>query len=65
MEDHEISGSASKLESVNFAYQLEAGRIHNLKADRFIVDPKGGDAHGFVFVPEVAWAISRAVVSQG
>lgn len=63
MEDHEISGLAARLESVNFAYKWEVGCIHNLKDDRFIVDPKGGDAHGFVFVPEVAWAISRAVVA--
>lgn len=38
---------------------------HNLKVkdDRFIVDPHGGDAHGFVFVPQVAWAISRALIT--
>jgi hypothetical protein len=37
--------------------------IHNLKDDRFIVNPKGGGAHGFIFVSEVAWGISRAVVA--
>ena len=63
METGEISALADRLESVKFAYKWEAGRIHNLKDDRFIVDPKGGDAHGFVFVPEVAWAISRAIVA--
>ena len=45
------------------AYTLEPGRIHNLKADPFIRDPNGGDAHGFVWVPEVAWAVSRAIVA--
>jgi hypothetical protein len=63
MEPGEISVLADQLESVNFAYKWNAGCIHNLKDDRFIVDPQGGDAHGFVFVPEVAWAISRAVVA--
>jgi hypothetical protein len=63
MEPGEISALAATLESVNFAYKWESGRIHNLKDDRFIVDPQGGDAHGFVFVPEVAWAISRAIVA--
>jgi hypothetical protein len=63
MEAGEIAASAAQLESVKFAYKWNAGCIHNLKDDRFIVDPQGGDAHGFVFVPEVAWAISRAVVA--
>jgi hypothetical protein len=63
MESGEIALSATSLEPVNFSYRWELGKIHNLKDDRFIVDPKGGDAHGFVFVPQVAWAISRAVVS--
>jgi hypothetical protein len=63
MEAGEISNSATALEAVNFYYKWAPGCIHNLKDDRFIVDPHGGDAHGFVFVPQVAWAISRAVVS--
>jgi hypothetical protein len=63
MEAGEIANSATVLEPVHFHYKWEPGRIHNLKDDRFIVDPKGGDAHGFVFVPQVAWAISRAVVA--
>jgi hypothetical protein len=63
MEAGEISALADTLQPVRFAYKWEAGRIHNLKDDRFIVDPQGGDAHGFVFVPEVAWVISRAVVA--
>jgi hypothetical protein len=63
MEAGEIANSATVLEPVHFHYKWEPGRIHNLKDDRFIVNPKGGDAHGFVFVPQVAWAISRAVVA--
>ena len=63
MEDGEISAAATELLAVGGAYTLEAGRIHNLKADAFIRDPKGGDAHGFVWVPEVAWAVSRAILS--
>jgi hypothetical protein len=63
MEPGEISDSSTTLEAVNSDYQWEPGRIHNLKDDQFIVDPNGGDAHGFVFVPQVAWALSRAVVS--
>jgi hypothetical protein len=63
MEPGEISKSAMTLEPVDFKYQWEPGRIHNLKDDRFIVDPEGGDAHGWIFVPQVAWAISRAVVA--
>jgi len=63
MEAGEIANSATALEPAYFNYKWELGRIHNLKDDRFIVDPKGGDAHGFVFVPQVAWAISRAVLA--
>jgi hypothetical protein len=63
MEPGEISNSATTLGAVNYSYKWEPGRIHNLKDDRFIVDPNGGDAHGFVFVPQVAWAISRAIVA--
>ena len=63
MEPGEIAKSAITLEPVDFKYKWEPGRIHNLKDDRFIVDPNGGDAHGWVFVPQVAWAISRAVVA--
>jgi len=63
MEPGEISNSATTLEAVKFNYKWEPRRIHNLKDDRFIVDPHGGDAHGFVFVPQVAWAISRALIT--
>jgi hypothetical protein len=63
MGDGEVSASAAELLDVRKAYTFQAGRIHNLKSDAFIVDPKGGDAHGFVFVPQVAWAISRAMLA--
>jgi hypothetical protein len=55
--------SAAELLARQQPYVFEAGKIHNLKADAFIVDPDGGDAHGFVWVPEVAWAISRAILA--
>lgn len=63
MENGEVSTSAAELFPKARAYTFERGRIHNLKSDAFIVDPKGGDAHGFVWVPEVAWAISRAMLA--
>jgi hypothetical protein len=62
MELNEISAAATLLTDVKLPYVLEPGKIHNLKADAFIVNPKGGDAHSFVFVPQVAWAISRAML---
>jgi len=63
MDSGEIFDGANALLAVGSKYQLQAGKFHNLKSDDFVVDPQGGDAHGMVFVPEVAWAISRAVVS--
>ena len=42
MEQGEISKLAVALLPVASPYQWEAGRIHNLKDDRFIADPKGG-----------------------
>jgi predicted alpha/beta hydrolase family esterase len=63
MEDKEVFTTTKKLVGVGGAYQWEAGHFHNLESSDFIRNPTGGDAHGFVFVPEVAWAISRAVVS--
>lgn len=63
MDSGEIFDGANTLLAVGSRYQFQAGKFHNLKSDDFIVDPQGGDAHGMVFVPEVAWAISRAVVS--
>jgi hypothetical protein len=63
METGEIAATATALLDTNQPYTFEAGRIHNLQSDGFIRDPAGGDAHGFVWVPQVAWAISRAILS--
>jgi hypothetical protein len=63
MEDGEIFATTNTLLPVGQPYQWQGGRFHNLESSKFIVDPKGGDAHGWVFVPQVAWALSRAVVS--
>lgn len=62
MEPGEVFETIKTMLPVGAAYQWKAGRIHNLDSTKFIIDPKGGDAHGFVFVPEVAWAISRAII---
>jgi hypothetical protein len=64
MQPQEVSESLAKLGPIKSRYEWDRSQIYNLKDDQFIVDPNGGDAHGWVFVPEVAWAISRAVVSQ-
>jgi predicted alpha/beta hydrolase family esterase len=64
MGEKEISVAATRLLRVGSAYQFEAQLLHNLLSDEFIKDPTGGDAHGFVFVPEVAWAISRAILFE-
>ena len=63
MTEGEIFTTTKKLLGVGGAYKWQAGKFHNLESSDFIVDPGGGDAHGWVFVPEVAWAISRAVIS--
>lgn len=63
MNDGEIFTTTKKLLAIGSAYRWQPGKFHNLESSEFIVDPAGGDAHGFVFVPQVAWAISRAVVS--
>jgi hypothetical protein len=62
MEAGEIFATTKTMLPVGESYQWKAGRLHNLDSTKFIVDPKGGDAHGFVFVKEVAWAISRAII---
>lgn len=62
MEAGEIFETTKTMLPVGEAYQWKAGRLHNLDSTKFIIDPKGGDAHGFVFVKEVAWAISRAII---
>lgn len=62
--DHElVAAGTNELLPVKSSYAWEPKHFHNLDATRFIKDPEGGDAHGFVYVPEVAWAISRAVLS--
>ena len=63
MEAGEVSATAKELLATGQSYSFQPGRFHNLESGKFIVDPKGGDAHGFVHVPQVAWAISRAMVS--
>lgn len=63
MEDGEIFPATNQLLPIGQRYQWQPGKFHNLESSKFIVDPKGGDAHGFVFVPQVAWALSRAIVS--
>lgn len=61
MEPGEVVAGTKELLAVNGAYTWENGRFHNLEGSKFIRDPKGGDAHGFVTGKEVAWAISRAL----
>ena len=63
MEAGEISTTAKELLATGQTYQLQPGKFHNLESSKFIVDPKGGDAHGFVYVPQVAWALSRAIIA--
>jgi hypothetical protein len=61
MEANEVVGGVDQLLPVGGAYPWQPGRFHNLEGSKFIVDPKGGDAHGFVTGKEIAWAISRAI----
>jgi hypothetical protein len=61
MEQGEIVPGVDELLAVNDRYLWLPGRFHNLESSKYIVDPKGGDAHGFVTGKEVAWAISRAI----
>ena len=63
MEAGEIAAETKQLLAVNQSYTWQPGKFHNLESSEFIVDPKGGDAHGFVHVPQVAWALSRVIVS--
>lgn len=63
MENGEIVQDSKELLPIGQAYAWQRGKFHNLESSKFIIDPNGGDAHGWVFVPEVAWAISRAIVS--
>lgn len=54
MEPSEVSTTTTTMQAVGGSYALQAGQIFNLNPDQFIIDPDGGDAHGFVFVPPVA-----------
>lgn len=65
MEPGEVSTAATGLLAFGTAYSLLAGKILYLNEDHYIINPQGGDAHGFVFVPEVAWAISQAILVWG
>jgi hypothetical protein len=65
MDTGEVIGEVNRLGAVGTDYAFKPGKLHNLNGDDYIVDksnPKA-DAHGFVYVPEVAWAISRAIVT--
>jgi hypothetical protein len=61
MEQGEVVQGVDQLLTVGGSYALQPGCFHNLESSKYIVDPKGGDAHGFVTGKEVAWAISRAI----
>jgi predicted alpha/beta hydrolase family esterase len=61
MEPSEVVQDVDRLLTVGDSYSWQSGRFHNLESSKYIVDPNGGDAHGFVTGKEVAWAISRAM----
>lgn len=63
MEEGEVFLDIKELLPIGQPYEWQRGKFHNLESSKFIIDPKGGDAHGWVFVPQVAWAISRAIAS--
>src|ERR687891_1116276 len=61
MEQGEVAQGVDHLLAVGGSYSWQSGRFHNLESSKYIVDPSGRDAHGFVTGKEVAWAISRAM----
>jgi hypothetical protein len=61
MESREVVQGVNQLLAVGGSYAWQPGSFHNLESSKYIVDPKGEDAHGFVTGKEVAWAISRAI----
>src|SRR5262245_26153407 len=61
MEQGEVVQGVDRLLEVGGGYSWQSGRFHNLESSKYIIDPNGGDAHGFVTGKEVAWAISRAI----
>ncbi|HEY4272438.1 MAG TPA: hypothetical protein VGM65_10565 [Candidatus Udaeobacter sp.] len=61
MEAGEVVPGVDRLLAVGGTYPWQSGHFHNLESSKYIVNPNGGDAHGFVTGKEVAWAISRAI----
>jgi hypothetical protein len=61
MEPGEVVAAVNTLLAVGGNYAWQPARFHNLEGSKFIFDPNGGDAHGFVTGKEIAWAISRAI----
>jgi predicted alpha/beta hydrolase family esterase len=61
METGEVVEGVDRLLAVGGTYSWQSGRFHYLEGSKYIVDPSGRDAHGFVTGKEVAWAISRAM----
>ena len=61
MEPGEVVQGVDRLLAVGGSYSWQSGRFHNLEGSKYIIDPSGRDAHGFVTGKEVAWAISRAM----
>ena len=61
MEPDEVVKGVDQLLAVDGKYSWQSGRFHNLESSKYIIDPNGGDAHGFVTGKEVAWVISRAM----
>jgi len=61
MEPSEVVQNVDRLLAVGGSYSWQSGRFHNLESSKYIIDPSGGDAHGFVTGKEAAWAISRAM----
>lgn len=61
MEPGEVVQDVDRLLAVGGSYNWQSGHFHNLESSKYIIDPSGGDAHGFVTGKEVAWAISRTM----
>jgi Serine hydrolase len=61
MESGEVVQGVDRLLAVGGSYSWQSGHFHNLEGSKYIIDPSGGDAHGFVTGKEVAWVISRAM----
>ena len=61
MELGEVVPGVDRMLAVGGTYPWQSGHFHNLESSEYIVNPNGGDAHGFVTGKEVAWAISRAM----